>query len=201
MFLVLVFALCLAPLAAGQTGTPRPAAAEGLAESLARKLGKLENPPALNGAPRLLELTDLELTEYLNTTLRAKLAQGGVSEALLQVDRDRLRGSALVDLDLVRRRLPAGAGGGLFNPLAYLSGKVPSDFSGRLLSASGFANFELEGVHFGPVTVPVSIVGQMVASSTKNAENPDGVDIRAPFRLPYAIKRVRLQPGRIVLEY
>jgi hypothetical protein len=201
----LVLLICLAPQALAQSGAvaPRDSARPlSAAESLQRKLESLKNSPPAKGPARVVELSDVELTEYFNTTLRAKLLQGGVSDARLQIDRDRLQGSAVVDLDLVRRRLPEGVGGGgLLNPLSYLSGKVPSDFSGRLVSNGGFASFDLEGVHFGPVTVPVSVVSQMIASSTKNSENPGGVDIHAPFRLPYAIKRVRLQPGKALIEY
>jgi hypothetical protein len=41
----------------------------------------------------------------------------------------------------------------------------------------------------------------MVAAATRSARYPNGVDIQAPFRLPYAARRVRLEPGRAILEF
>jgi hypothetical protein len=89
----------------------------------------------------------------------------------------------------------------MLNPLSYLSGVVPAEFSLKLDSANGFGTVALESVTLGPVSVPVSVVEQIISHNTKNVENPEGVDIHAPFRLPYAIKRVRLQPGRAVVEF
>ena len=42
---------------------------------------------------------------------------------------------------------------------------------------------------------------QMVATATRSPRYPNGWDIHAPFRLPYAARRVRLEPGRAVLEF
>jgi hypothetical protein len=40
-----------------------------------------------------------------------------------------------------------------------------------------------------------------VARSTRKPDNPEGVDISAPFRLPYSVRRVRLEPGRAFLDF
>ena len=49
--------------------------------------------------------------------------------------------------------------------------------------------------------VPTSVLGQLVLSATKSEANPEGVDITAPFRLPYSVNRLRLQPGRALLDF
>jgi hypothetical protein len=41
----------------------------------------------------------------------------------------------------------------------------------------------------------------MVATATRSPRYPSGWDIHAPFRLPYSARRVRLEPGRAVLEF
>ena len=51
------------------------------------------------------------------------------------------------------------------------------------------------------IRVPVSVVEQMIASSTKSEKHPDGYDIHAPFRLPYSVNRVRIEPGKATLEF
>ena len=65
----------------------------------------------------------------------------------------------------------------------------------------GFGSFEAEEVLLATFRIPPSVVAQAVARSTRSAEHPEGFDILAPFRLPYAAKRVRLQPGKALLEF
>ena len=106
---------------------------------------------------------------------------------------------ALVDLQEVQAKVPAGSLGGLFS---FLSGKVPLEARGRVSApAEGFSSIAIEQVYLSTIPVPVSVVEQLVASATKTAESPQGFDVQSPFRLPYALKRVRLQSGRAVLEY
>ncbi len=188
---------CLAqPAPAAPAPASAPAAVD-QAAALARKIEQLRRPPAGKpGAARSLELSEGELAAYLNTTLRAQVRE--LQDISVRLERDRLTGSALVDFEQLRGKLPPL---GPFNPLALLSGRVPSEFSGRLQSADGFATFELESLQLGPITVPLALVEQAVASGTKSAERPEGVDIHAPFRLPYQVRRVRLLPGRAVVEY
>ena len=49
--------------------------------------------------------------------------------------------------------------------------------------------------------VPISVLEQLVLSATKNDANPEGFDIHAPFRLPYSVNRLRLEPGRALLDF
>jgi hypothetical protein len=51
------------------------------------------------------------------------------------------------------------------------------------------------------VSLPASLVAQVVSQSTKNAQRPQGFDILAPFPLPYKARRVRLEPGRALVEF
>ena len=82
------------------------------------------------------------------------------------------------------------------------AGPIMDTLAFRLTAVGdGFATFELESLQLGPIAVPLALVEQAVAAGTKNAERPEGVDIHAPFRLPYQVRRVRLLPGRAVVEY
>jgi hypothetical protein len=49
--------------------------------------------------------------------------------------------------------------------------------------------------------VPISLLHQIVSSTTKTEDLPDGFDIRAPFRLPYSLRQVRIEPGRAYLDF
>lgn len=190
-FLLATFLAAAAwPLAA------QPVALDPAAE-LARKIEQIRLPATGKpGVLRSLELSEGELAAYLNTTLRTQVRE--LQNISVRLERDRLTGSALVDFEQLRNKLPPL---GPFNPLALLSGRVPGEFTGRLQSANGFATFELESLQLGPISVPLALVEQAVASGTKSADRPEGVDIHAPFRLPYQVRRIRLLPGRAVVEY
>lgn len=194
---LLLWAACCASTcwaAPVQAAAPAPSALD----AVVRKLEAVRSASARGGVPRPVELNEAELGAYLNGALRLPR---GVSGLGVRLDRDRLFASGTVDLEQVRQHLPPTATSGMLNPLAYLSGVVPAEFSLKLDTANGFGTVALESVSIGPVSVPVSVVEQVITRSTKNAENPEGVDVHAPFRLPYAIKRVRLQPGRAIVEF
>jgi len=170
------------------------------AESLTQKLEVLERRWQKKKPPRekTVTVSEPELNAYVNLTLGPKIPRG-ISDVVFRLDRDRLAAQALVDLSEVQTKVPSGSLGGL---LAFLSGKVPLQARGRLSAAEeGFSTFAIEEVTLSTVPVPVSVVEQLVASATRSAQNPQGFDVHSPFRLPYDLKRVRIQPGRALLEY
>jgi hypothetical protein len=180
------------------TATPAFSAAE--AEGLARKLDVLARRSQAGKPPREKQVTvsESELNSYLNVTLGPKIPKG-VSDVSFRFEQDRLSGRALVDLAELQDKVPKGSLGGL---LSFLSGKVPLVARGRLTAADeGFGALAIEEVNLSTIPVPVSLVEQLVVSATKSAASPQGFDIHSPFRLPYALKRVRIQPGRALLEY
>lgn len=191
--------LGLAPPPSPAPSSPSPYAAAD-AESLAQKLQVLERRWQRKKPPRekTVTVTEPELNAYVNLTLGPKIPKG-VSDVVFRLDRDRLAAQALVDLQEVQTKIPAGSLGGL---LAFLSGKVPLQARGRLASEEdGFSTFAIEEVSLSTVPVPVTVIEQLVASATRSAQSPQGFDVRSPFRLPYDLKRVRIQPGRALLEY
>jgi len=140
-----------------------------------------------------------ELNSWVNLTLAPQLPPG-VSDLDLQLEKDRLVAKGMVDLDKLPVKQAAGASA--WNPINFLSGRVAVELRGRLTTPEdGFGSFEAEEVRLASFPIPPSVVAQAVARSTRSAQNPEGVDILAPFRLPYAAKRVRLQPGKALLEF
>jgi len=170
------------------------------AEALSQKLDALLRRSQLKKPPRekTVSVSEPELNSYLNLTLGPKMPKG-VSDVVVRFERDRLAARALVDLAEVQGKIPSGSLGGL---LSFLSGKVPLEARGRLdAAADGFSTFAIEEVSLSTIPVPVSVVEQIVTSATRSASSPQGFDIHSPFRLPYDLKRVRIQPGRALLEY
>lgn len=180
---------------------PRPAPTRaGLSwtesDSLVRKLQAIESRQKAQGKRETVLVTEGELNSYLNLELAPKLPRG-VSDLLVRLDRDRVFASGTVDLDQVQGKLSNSR----FSPLALLSGQVPVHIQGRLVNLNGFGAIEWEDIRISSLSLPASVLGQLVASSTRDAENPEGVDIQAPFRLPHACQRLRLEPGRALLDF
>jgi hypothetical protein len=170
------------------------------AQTLAKKLATIEkrgrNKPKGSGKAETVVVSEHELNSYLNLTLRQDLPKG-VSDVHFAIQRERLEATGQLDLD----SLELNRGGSPFSPLALLSGKVPVLLRGRLQSLDGFGTIQIEEAQLATIPVPLSLLERIVTSSTRNAQNPEGFDITAPFRFPYTLRRVRLEPGRALLEF
>jgi hypothetical protein len=190
---------------AGQAGDLRPAPRRsGLtwaaADALARKLAEAESAPVRPGRRKArppVEVSAAELNSYLNLTLGPKVPPE-LSEVAFAIEPGRLAGTGLVDLDRLKGKMPPQ---GPWSPLNFLSGRVAVDLKTRLPSREGMANFAVEEVRLGGVSLPVSLLQQVVLQATRTRENPAGFDLSAPFRLPYAVRQVRLGAGRAWLDF
>ena len=111
---------------------------------------------------------------------------------------ERVHTTGVLDLEKVRDKMPNLSP---MNPLYWLSGQVPVLLRGRVLNDDGFASIDWEDVRVGNVPVPISLLHQIVSSTTKSDDYPDGFDVRAPFALPYSVRQVRIQPGRAYLDF
>lgn len=167
------------------------------AEALARKLTTIEARKRQKARkPETVVVTEHELNSYLRLKLGADMPKG-LSDVQVQMQRERLQATGQVDLD----QLDLKKGASPFSPLALLSGKVPVLLRGRLQSLDGFGSVQIEEVQLATIPVPLSVLERLIASSTRTASNPQGFDINAPFRFPYSVRRVRIEPGRALLDF
>jgi hypothetical protein len=172
------------------------------ARSFAQKLEQLEqlergSRPGARPAQRPMVVTEGELNSYLNLSLGDKMP-AGLADVKLALDSDRIAARAVVDLERVRGRAPAS---GPWSPLSYLSGRVPLEVRGRYRNAQeGFGALEVEQILLASFPVPVSLLEQLVSAASPRDEGRR-IDIQAPFRLPYAAKRLRVQKGQARLEF
>jgi hypothetical protein len=195
--------LLLAPAAIAQD-RPRPVPRPGLswseAESLDRKLVAMEKKRtgiSPRGRNDTVTVTESELNSYLNLTLGEKLPKELKDLEVRLLERERLQATGMVDLDKVKAKVSTSS----WNPLLLMSGFVPVQLRGRLVNRDGFGSIIWEEVRVNAWSVPVSLLEQMVASATKKPDHPEGIDISAPFRLPYSVRRIRLEPGRALLDF
>jgi hypothetical protein len=185
-------------LATGSDAATTPRLSQAEAESVAQRLEAIATAAAAKAGKvaRSVQITERELNSYLNLALLPAVA-AAVRDVEVRLDRDHLDATGLVDIDEVKRHLKLSP----WNPLSFLSGEVPVALSGRYVEARpGYARVAIETVKAGRLSLPASIIEQLVASLTKTPERPDGVDIKMPFPLPEPVKRVRLLPGRAVLD-
>ena len=199
-------------LAAVDTPAPRPAATRvparaparpGLswaeADSLSRKLAVIEERHRQQKAKKSppVQVTQGELNSFLNLSYADELPRG-VTNVEVHFGSGRIEAKGYVDVDQVKDSVPSSSSWGA---LSFLSGQVPIELSGKLVNQDGFGTVELDSAYVASIRVPVSVVEQMIASSTKSEKHPDGYDIHAPFRLPYSVSRVRIEPGKATLEF
>jgi len=197
LLLVLFLAAQRAPAAAPRPAPPRAGLSWEEADALGSKLEALDKRQKSGKAarPETVAVTEGELNSYVN--LKVKIPEG-ISDLALKLDRDQVAATAVVDLDRVQGKPPPST----WSPFTLLTGRVPVVLKGKLVGKEqGFAAFEVEEVRLGALPVPASVLAQLVAAATRSKETPEGVDILAPFRLPYTMKRVRLQPGRALLDF
>jgi glucose/arabinose dehydrogenase len=181
----------------------RPPAPAGLswadADDLQRTIDRMERRIRSGRTPadETVVVTERQLNSYVTLSLGSQLPPG-VSGLQLRLQRDRLAASALVDLDRVKTKLPAGTMSGM---LAFLGGTVPVQLDGRVSTANGQGRVAVEQASVGGISLPSSVVAQIVSMATRNAARPQGFDILAPFPLPWSARQVRLEPGRALLDF
>jgi len=180
------------PAAAGQSWEE--------SDALARKIEDVERrrkeKTAGTRRPTTVSFTDRELSSYLNLAYAEKLPKG-LTNVEVQFERDRVVAKGMLDLDRVKGRVRENS----WSPLSFMSGVVPVEATGKVTGKDGFGTIVWETVYVSSVRVPITMLEQIVLTSTKNAEYPEGFDIHAPFRLPYAAKSLRVDRGRAVVAF
>jgi hypothetical protein len=189
-----------APARTAARPTPKAGLSWAEADAMTRKLAAIEERHRQQKARKspAVQVTQGELNSYLNLSYASELPKG-VSDLEVRFGQGRIEAKGFVDMEQVKGRVPASS---TWSPLSFLSGLVPVEIAGKLVTAEdGFGTVELDSAYVASIRVPVSVVEQMIASSTKSEKHPEGYDLRAPFRLPYSVNRVRVEPGKAVLEF
>ena len=197
----LLLAQAAPPLKGGPVRPPAPAGlswedADWVAETVARVERRLS---AGKPASRQTIVVTRAAAQLLGEPLPGLEDPARASRALeLGLQKDRVVARGMLDLDRVKSKVPQGAGAGL---LAFLSGAVPVELRGRFSSADGTGRVEVEEALVAGVSLPPAVVAQIVSQSTRSAKRPQGFDILSPFPLPFTARRVRLEPGRALVDF
>jgi hypothetical protein len=198
---LLLVAQAGAPPADARPAPVRPGLSWEDADVVARTLRRIDRRlrSGRPAAERPVVVTERQLNSFLNLSLAERIpaevsGRGGRLEGGGRTAR------ATVDMDRLRARIPEGGASTLLSWF-LLSGLVPVDIRARAEGTAGVGHVELEEVQVGGVSMPPSVLVQAVRYATRNAETPDGVDITAPVALPWTARSVRVEPGRLLVEF
>lgn len=168
------------------------------ADSLQKKLDLIARHsavPVSRGALRSTKISEQEVNAYLQFQGREVLPVGVVEPYIWILGDGRLAGRALVDLDAVRKQKERG-----WTDLAgYLTGRVPVRATGTLKTENGSGRLFLETAEIAGISVPKSVLQEIVSYYSRTPEQPNGVALDAPFALPAAIREVKVGKGEAVI--
>jgi hypothetical protein len=140
-------------------------------------------------------ITDAELNAYFEYGAKEQIPSGIVEPRLNAVGDGRVSGQATVDLDVVRKQKQRG----WLDPMSYLTGSLPITASGLLITKDGVGRFQLESAQVSGVSVPKSLLQELLAYYSRNAERPNGISMDDPFELPARIREIQVQRGQAMI--
>lgn len=168
------------------------------ADSLQSKLTVINRNamvPARRPAARATTISEREVNSYLRYHAREEIPVGVVEPYIWIVGDGRVTGRAIVDLDAVRTQKKRG----WTDPAGYLTGRLPVQATGLLKTQNGVGRLQLEAAEVAGISVPPSVLQEIVSYYTRTPEQPNGVSIDAPFELPAAIREVKVARGQAII--
>ena len=172
---------------------PRLSKADGdrFQTKLTRIVAVGNTPRTARRAAQSTVVSDVEVNSYLRYHAQADIPVG-IVDPILNAHADGLvSGRAIVDLDAVRKQKERG----WLDPMGYLTGRLPLTVRGRLTTKDGVGRFALEAAEISGVTVPKTLVQELLSFYSRTPEDPDGISMDDPFELPAQIREIRVAPG------
>jgi hypothetical protein len=148
-------------------------------------------------APLVTRISQAELNAYLAYDAPAQLPAGLAEPRITVLPTLDLSGTALVDLDAVRKQRQSR---GWLDPLNYLSGTLAVAVVGRLEATQGQARFALQSASVGGVPVPKMVVQELVGFFSRTDANPRGINIDDPYPLPARIREIDIRLGEALVK-
>jgi len=142
--------------------------------------------------PVTTPISDAEINAYLEYGAKAQVPAGIVEPRLNALGEGRVGGQATVDLDAVRKQKQRG----WLDPMSYLTGSLPLTASGVLITKDGVGRFQLESAQISGVSVPKSLLQELLGYYSRTPENPAGISMDDPFELPARIREIQVQRGQ-----
>ena len=139
-------------------------------------------------AAQTTEITDDELNSYLRFHAKDQIPAGVLEPTLNALGEGRVGGRVTVDLDAVRTQKQRG----WLDPMGYLTGRLPLTATGVLTTKDGVGRFELESAEVSGITVPKTLIQEILTHYSRTPDNPAGINMDEPFELPSRIREIRV---------
>jgi hypothetical protein len=188
----IAFAICLAVrVQADARATKRDAALFG--QKVALINAHAEKPTKLG---RRTTVTEGEVNSYLVYDAKDQIPAGVVEPSVAILGAGKLSGRAVVDLDAVRKAKNATS---FWDPMSYLTGRLPVTASGALKTSNGTGQFILETAAIAGVPIPKLVLQEIVSYYSRTPSKPSGIGLDDPFALPSRIREIQVERGQAII--
>jgi hypothetical protein len=143
---------------------------------------------AVTAQPTTTQISDNELNAYFKFNAKDQIPAGIVEPTINALGDGRVGGRAVVDLDAVRKQKQRG----WLDPLGYMTGRLPITATGRLSTKEGVGTFTLESAAVSGVTIPKTVLQELLSYYSRTPDDPDGINMDDPFQLPARIREIRV---------
>lgn len=147
-------------------------------------------------APRRTPFTEAELNSWFTYQGQEVLPAGVTEPRVTIIGAGKVNAAATVDLEAIAKNRSSGR---VLDPWSYLGGRLPVTLIGVLHTQNGIGRFDIEEVAVSGVPVPKSVLQDVVAYYSRSQDEPNGVRLDDPFRLPAKIKQIEVGQGQAVV--
>lgn len=169
------------------------------ADSMSAKLAVIRETGAAERArdapPVHTSFTERELNAYFAAYGPTFLPDGVIDPRFAIGDRGHVAARGIVDLDAVRKSRQRD----WLDPLAYLTGSLEVSAAGFVIASNGMGVFRFESATVAGLSVPKTVLQELVRYYTRTPEMPNGLALDEPFELPANIRTVALEGGRVTI--
>ena len=145
---------------------------------------------------RRTTVTESEVNSYLAFDAGSQIPAGVVEPSVTILGGGRLSGRAVVDLDAVRKSKNATS---FWDPMSYLTGRLPVTATGTLKTSNGTGQFVLETAAIGGVPIPKLVLQEIVSYYSRTPSNPAGIGLDDRFALPARIREIQVERGQAII--
>jgi hypothetical protein len=154
-----------------------------------------EAPRRRRARPVRTSLSEAEINAYLDVYGPDFLPSGITEPEVRLGDNGRVRARAIVDLNDVRRSRPRS----WRDPLSYVTGSVEVVATGTVAAEEGLGRAQLENATVAGVSIPRSVIEELLQFYTQSPERPEGFDLDTPFELPASIRGAVVERERVTI--
>ena len=194
MFRVLLVGLPVILLTAASQAPPDRSKADAdlMRKKLATIVARSEQKTAQKPSPLRTTFTDREANAYFKVDGPDFLPPGVLSPEVTIDQGGKVSARAMVDLE---KALQAS----VFNPLSWLGGTTEVTAFGTVRGENGKGQLQIERATLSGISIPKSVLQQVVSYYTRSPENPNGFNIDEPFELPSKIRSVETAKGQATI--